>query len=106
MYQNCPIHVPILLVLAGFGYVYNRWVESLERQGHDRGYMSLIVALGCAVTLAAAALIIGLEPVLWTFICFAASGTPMIIGSISRYCRARARQRQQNLDHDATVIRR
>ena len=106
MYQNCPIYVPILLALAVFGYIYNRWVDSLERQGHDRGYMSFIVALGCGVTLAGAALIIGLEPVLWAFVCFAASGIPMIAGSVGRYCRARTQQKRECLDHDADRLRR
>jgi len=106
MYQNCPIYVPILLALAIFGVVYNRWVDSLERQGHDRGYMSFIVALGCAVTLAGAGFIVGLEPVLWAFVCFAASGIPMIAGSVGRYCRARAQQRQECLEHDGNTIRR
>ena len=106
MYPNCPIYVPILLALAVFGYIYNRWVESLERQGHDRGYMSLIVSAGCAVTLAGTSFIVGLGPVLWALICFAASGIPMIVGSISRYCRARTQQRQECLDRDSNTIRR
>ena len=106
MYPNCPIYVPILLALAVFGYIYNRWVDSLEKWGHDRGYMGFIVALGCAVTLAGAALIIGLEPVLWAFVCFAASGIPMIAGSVGRYCRARAQQKRECLDHDADRLRR
>ena len=106
MYQNCPIYVPILLTLAVFGCIYNRWVESLEKKGHDRGYMSLIVSLGCAVTLAGAGLIVGLKPVLWALACFVASGVPMIVGSISRYCRARTQQRQECLEHDGNQIRR
>lgn len=106
MYPNCPIYVPILLALAAFGVVYNRWVESLERQGHDRGYMSLIVSLGCAVTLAGAGFIVGLKPVLWALACFVASGIPMIIGSVGRYCRARAQQKRECLDHDADRMRR
>ena len=105
MHQNCPIYVPILLALAVFGVIYNRWVEKLEREGSDRGYMGFIVALGCAVTLAGAALIVGLEPVFWTLVCFAASGTPMILGSISRHCRARKQKRQECLDHDADRMR-
>lgn len=106
MYRNCPIHVPILLGLAIFGVLYNRWVESLEKQGHDRGYMGFIVALGCGVTLAGAAFIVGLETTLWTLVCFVASGTPMIAGSICRYCRGRAQHRQECLDHDGDTIRR
>ena len=106
MYRNCPIYVPILLALAIFGVIYNRWVDSLEKQGHDRGYMGFIVAAGCAVTLAGAAFIIGLEPVFWAFVCFAASGIPMIAGSVGRYCRARAQQKRECLEHDTNQIRR
>ena len=106
MYQNCPIYVPILLALAIFGVIYNRWVEALEKKGHDRGYMSLIVSAGCAVTLAGTAFIVGLKPVLWALVCFAASGIPMIVGSVGRYCRARAQQRQECLEHDGNTIRR
>jgi len=104
MIPNCPTYVPILLALATFGVAYNRWVESLEQGGHDRGYMGLIVAFGCTITLAGAALLIGLEPVTWTFLCFIASGTPMILGSIVRHCRARARQRADVLDHNERTI--
>jgi len=105
MYPNCPNYVPILASLVAFGCIYNWWVERLEHQGHDRGYMGLIVALGCTVTLAGAVAIVGLEPVRWVFGCFVASGTPMVVGSISRYCRARTQQRQECLDHDADRMR-
>jgi FAD/FMN-containing dehydrogenase len=36
--------------LAAFGTLYNARVAKIETRGHDRGYLSLIVALGCAVT--------------------------------------------------------
>ena len=102
----CPTYVIVLVALFGFGIGYNRLVGKLEHQGHDRGYMGFIVALGCAVTLAGTGFIVGLGPVLWALVCFAASGIPMIVGSISRYCRARTQQRQECLDHDSNTIRR
>jgi predicted PurR-regulated permease PerM len=109
MYTNytiyIPIYLPVFLVLAIFGMAYNYLVQRLERQGHDRGYMGLIVAFGCAVTLAGAGLIVGIDRIAWVFLCFVASGTPMIIGSIARHCRARAKQRRECLDHNDTIIR-
>lgn len=86
------------LVFAGlvsFGYLYNRLVEALEKDGHDRGYMSLIVSGGTAITLIGVAPLIGIEATKQTFACFIASGLPMIWGSISRHCRARARVEAQ-----------
>lgn len=104
MTANCPTFIPILLALAAFGYFYNHWVEHLENGGHDRGYMGLIVAFGCTITLAGAALLVGLEQIAWTFLCFVASGLPMVLGSIVRHCRARARQRADVLDHNERTI--
>jgi len=107
MTPNCPTYVPILLALVTFGIGYNHWVEHLEHNGHDRGYMGLIVAAGCTITLAGAALdtnYAGLDPIAWVFVCFAASGTPMVIGSIVRHCRARARQQRDCLDRNERTI--
>jgi hypothetical protein len=104
MTTNCPTFIPILLALAAFGYFYNRWVERLENGGHDRGYMGLIVAAGCTITLAGAALLIGLEPITWVFCCFIASGLPMVLGSIARHCRARSKAQRDCLDHNERKI--
>lgn len=82
--------VAVLGGLALFGLGYNRWVAKREAQGHDRGYLSLIVALGVAVTIAGYALLVAsLAQALLLLACFVASGTPMIIGSIRRYVKAR-----------------
>lgn len=94
---HCHIAIPVLLALVAFGYFYNRLVEHLESKGHDRGYMGFIVAGGTAVTLAGLATITSIEPALWALSCFVASGTPMIWGSISRYCKER-RQDQDKIN--------
>ena len=39
--------VVVGVVLGLFGVRYNRWVAGLESEGHDRGFMGFIVALGC-----------------------------------------------------------
>lgn len=81
--------VTILLALAVFGYLYNRWVAGLVSEGHDRGYMGFIVALGCGVVILGWMLItVDLAGALILLAAFAAAGVPMILGSIERYVRA------------------
>jgi len=101
----CPTYVIVLVALFGFGIGYNRLVGKLEHQGHDRGYMGFIVALGCTVTLLGAGVIVGWEPVAWTTMCFAASGIPMIAGSIRRHVRARAKARREILEANDRIVR-
>lgn len=85
------------LVLALFGMGYNAWVAHLKRNGDDRGFMSLIVVVGCAVT----GVVFGLATDPWLILpfllCFGASGTPMALGSIHRYIDER-RRAQAELD--------
>lgn len=93
------IGIAILSTLYLFGVLYNRWVAGLERDGHDRGYMGMIVSLGCFVTIGMYTLWVGsLYLGLVLLLCFMASGTPMLWGSIARY----ARQRR----HDEEAIKR
>lgn len=75
--------------LVVFGIGYNAFVAWAERKGYTEGYLSLVVALGVAVTLAGIA-VLNIEAALLALGAFAASGTPMIIGSIWRYLRRRA----------------
>lgn len=75
--------------LLVFGHFYNKWVEHLERHGHDRGYMAFIVSVGCAITIAAFALATDLLLAIPLLAAFAASGIPMIWGSITRHVQAR-----------------
>jgi len=106
MTKICPTYVIVFVALFGFGIGYNWLVEKLERQGHDRGYMGFIVALGCVVTLIGARVIIGWEPVAWVTACFVASGIPMIAGSVRRHVRARAKARRGILDVNDRIVRR
>lgn len=100
---KCHIAIPTLLALVVFGYFYNRFVEYLESQGHDRGYMGFIVAGGTAVTLIGLAIVAGVEAALWALGCFTASGTLMIWGSVSRHCNRR-RQDQDKANNIAKEI--
>ncbi len=71
---------------------YNALIARLERKGYHDGYVSLFVVGGVAYTLLAGVWLIGLEPTLILLAAFAASGLPMVVGSISRYIRQRARE--------------
>ena len=84
-----------LAVLFAFGLWYNRWVEDQQEDGFDRGYMGLIVSLGCFVTLAFGLLWPTLNPYVFIIAlgAFAASGIPMIRGSVQRFNKVRARKR-------------
>ena len=100
MTRNCPVAIPILLALILFGYGYNKFVEHLENGGHDHGYMSIIVVFGCTVTLLGGAIAtsLTLEQVLTLFLCFAASGMFMALGSFARHCHQRTRDRNHAND--------
>lgn len=93
--------------LAGFGFAYDRWVASLEDDGRDRGYTSILVVGGTLVTLAGQAMLQGPRAAVETAMLFVASGTPMIFGSINRHVNARKSEEQlfmdalrQQLGHD------
>lgn len=68
-----------------WGVAYNWVVSWLHRNGHGDGLVSLYVAAGTAGTLALAFLIIPWQYALAVVILFAASGAPMIAGSLARY---------------------
>ncbi|HUV95794.1 MAG TPA: hypothetical protein VMX14_13345 [Anaerolineae bacterium] len=78
-----------LTALLAFGIAYNAIVTWLENRHHDRGYTSLLVIAGSAVTIAGAGHLTTWRAALWMLACFAASGAPMTAGSIWRYCRHR-----------------
>lgn len=92
--MNCEIRLnlgevsAVFMALVLFGIAYNALVGWLERRGYTEGYLSLIVAFGVAATLGGAA-ILSIPAALLTLGAFVASGTPMIVGSIIRYLRAR-----------------
>ncbi|MEZ0396804.1 MAG: hypothetical protein ABWK53_10305 [Anaerolineales bacterium] len=92
--MSCEIRLDsgvILAVFFGlmlFGIGYNALVAWLERKGYTEGFLSLVVALGVAVTLAGVA-VLSIQAALLTLGAFVASGTPMIVGSIVRYLQKR-----------------
>lgn len=90
----------VILGLVIIGIIYNNLVDYLQRNKFDEGYLSLIVAGGVGFTL------IGLAVISWqaaiaALVCFAASGSPMIIGSIVRYIRKRAENQFQIIERVA-----
>lgn len=98
-------------VMAGlllFGVGYDWLVTRLEERGHDQGYTSLLVVGGVLITLAGAGLLVGWWTVAVISLCFTASGTPMIVGSVCRYARERRQDEEaarllveENLDDGA-----
>lgn len=85
----------VIGALFGFGVWYDRQVTRWEESGYHDGYLSFIVALGVAVTIGGIAI---LDLVLTTWnagftalLAFAASGLPMIAGSVKRHISARRR---------------
>lgn len=85
---NLGVVMGVISSLVLFGVVYDHQVERWERNGWAEGYLSLIVALGVGVTLAGLAVACWPAAVLG-LVFFAASGTPMIVGSIKRHVKAR-----------------
>lgn len=85
---------PALLVayalLFFFGIGYNWFVGWLERKGYHEGYVAFLVMGGVIVTLGAVA-VFDPDGALIALGAFLASGTPMIVGSVTRYIRERER---------------
>ena len=77
----------VMGILALFGLGYNAFVAWIEKNGHDRGFTALLVVGGTVVTLIGSLALIGWESTLLVVLCFVASGTPMIIGSLIRYAK-------------------
>lgn len=76
----------VILLLLGIGY--NLLIAEWERKKYLEGFTSLAVVVGVLITLLVEA---GLnwQAAVLTLICFAASGLPMVAGSIWRYIKAR-----------------
>lgn len=96
--------------LAVAAWRYDRLVEALEEQGHHHGYVSLLVAAGCAVILATALLVCWpLGPaariaVIITAGLFVPAGLPMILGSIRRHVSARAAEQQRIIADTLAIL--
>jgi hypothetical protein len=84
----------ILIGLAAFGIGYDQFVGWMETKGYDRGYTALLVVVGTLVTLLPLIPLSGLSAYLDAMILFAASGSPMIVGSWKRHVRARERDEE------------
>lgn len=84
-------YIAVFLALMWFGVGYNALIGLAERRHYLDGFTSLAVALGVLITLAGVA-ILSWQAALIALACFTASGLPMIVGSIARYIRARARE--------------
>ncbi len=75
--------VNILLVLFIFGFLYNRWIESLG--AHGEGWSWLQVVGGVFVTLVGTGLLdlfLDWNAFFVGFLAFAASGAPMAYGAL------------------------
>jgi hypothetical protein len=88
---------PIVGALAGlllFGLAYNHVVAWMEREGHTEGYTAFLVCIGVGITvLGWGVMTRRWDDMLLLLGCFVASGVPMVLGSVARYMRARARDR-------------
>jgi hypothetical protein len=82
----------IAMALVLFGIFYNTAIETLGQK--LEGYTGLAVVFGVLVTLTVAVIVVPFVYILVLLVLFAASGTPMAVGSIWRYVRAR----QESLD--------
>lgn len=87
------IGVMVLTGLLLFGFGYNWLVGWMERNGY-LGYTAFLVVGGSAVTIGGAVLLIGLDSGLMVFLCFAASGLPMTLGSMWRHARRNQEEEQ------------
>lgn len=85
----------VVAMLHLFGWVYDELVAWMERNGYDEGYTALLVVGGVLATLAGLAVLRGLESAVYMALLFVASGTPMIIGSMARHARQRAKDEQR-----------
>ena len=80
--------IAVYLGLFVFGLGYNLAVSEFERKKFLEGFVSLAVVLGVLVTLGGVA-VISWRAALLALGAFAASGAPMVAGSIWRYVQAR-----------------
>jgi hypothetical protein len=94
----------VFLALFVFGIGYNWAVAEFERRKYLEGFVSLAVVLGVLVTLGGVA-VIERRAAQLALGAFAASGAPMVAGSIWRYIKARWEE-QKNARQAAAVAER
>ena len=86
----------IAVSLFSFGVAFNQMVTWLEFQDWEEGATALLVVFGVGYTILTISVLIGhFNVLLWGF---AASGTPMVMGSWIRYARQRAQERKDARD--------
>ena len=86
--------VAVLAGLFGAAIGYNAYVDSLN--GNHKGATAWLVVWGVVITLAGAALLIGIVQALIVAACFCASGLPMILGERRRHERNLKAQAEEN----------
>ena len=87
------IDTNLLLIALGlclFGILYNQAVSYVQR--FTPHYTAFFVVGGVSVTLLAATPLVGLQNAVTLFMLFAASGLPMVVGSVWRHVRRHALQ--------------
>jgi divalent metal cation (Fe/Co/Zn/Cd) transporter len=83
----------VIFFLVAVGTIYNLFIAWVEKRGYLDGFTSLAVAGGVVFTLIGIA-VIDWKAALLCLVCFVASGTPMIIGSLARYVSKREQTRK------------
>lgn len=91
----------VIGVLLAFGVLYNGAVGWLAARGYDEGYVALLVVVGVLVTLLGVG-VVNVQAAITALLCFVASGTPMVVGSVGRYMVRRA-QATEGMVAEATV---
>lgn len=75
----------VLLLLCG-GILYNWLVDYIQQQLPDRhGVTAWLVVVGVLATLIGLLLLTDTETFVLALLCFVATGTPMVLGSMRRY---------------------
>jgi hypothetical protein len=98
-----------LIGLFAFGIGFNHIVNRMKESGGHHGYTAYLVIAGYLVTILTWRLdlnnpIHDADPLLWITACFAASGTPMAIGSSIRYGRNQKRENDAILRINEKII--
>ena len=84
----------VLLFLAATGVLYDALVSYVQEQLPDRhGVTSWLVVGGVLWTIFGIGILLGVRDMIVVMLCFMASGSPMIAGSMLRYWRERERVR-------------
>ena len=86
--MNNPETWRVLALLFCAGILYNAVVDYVQRQLPDRhGVTAWLVVVGVGWTLVGLLILTDTKTFLLAVLCFMASGSPMIVGSMARYLR-------------------